>query len=70
MSEYMIVGLRLNRGISKRDFYDAFGKDVYGSYGDIINEHIKEGLLKDEQGFVSLTEKGRDLANYVWKDFI
>ena len=70
MSEYMIVGLRLNRGISKRDFYDTFGKDVYGSYGDIINEHIKEGLLKDEQGFVSLTEKGRDLANYVWKDFI
>ncbi len=70
MSEYMIVGLRMNRGISKRDFYDTFGKDVYGSYGDIINEHIKEGLLKDEQGFVSLTEKGRDLANYVWKDFI
>ena len=70
ISEYMILGLRMNRGISKTDFYDLFGKDVYEMFEDILNRHKKDGLLKDEQGHIVLTTKGRDLANYVWKDFI
>ncbi|MBO4347598.1 MAG: radical SAM family heme chaperone HemW [Lachnospiraceae bacterium] len=70
ISEYMILGLRMNRGISKTDFYDLFGKDVYEMFGDVLNRHKKDGLLKDEQGHIVLTMKGRDLANHVWKDFI
>ena len=69
-SEYMILGLRMNQGISKSRFSLSFCKDVYDIFGDAIIKHIKEGLLEDKEGYIYLTKKGRDLANYVWKDFI
>ncbi|MCR5847532.1 MAG: radical SAM family heme chaperone HemW [Lachnospiraceae bacterium] len=69
-SEYMILGLRMNRGISKKDFTGTFEKDIYEIFGNEINKHLKEGLLEDKEGYIYLTKKGRDLANYVWKDFI
>ncbi|MBR5066165.1 MAG: radical SAM family heme chaperone HemW, partial [Lachnospiraceae bacterium] len=70
MSEYMILGLRMNEGVNLSDFEKTFGKSVLDVYGDKIALHIKEELLERKDNRLFLTEKGRDLANYVWSDFL
>ena len=70
MSEYMFLGLRMNEGICISEFEKTFGISIYQKYGDKINLHIGEGLLDIYEDHLFLTEKGRDLANYVWSDFV
>ncbi len=75
MSERMILGLRLIRGICAEDFAEEFGRTLKEAYGEIIERHTREGLLtteKDENGrsFLRFTEKGLDLENYVLSDFV
>ena len=70
MSETMILGLRMNRGVSKKDFFDKFSEDIYDVYGKELRKHIEEGLLKDTKGTIVLTAPGRDVANYVLCDFV
>ena len=70
MSEYMILGLRMNEGVNLADFEKLFGKSAFDVYGDKIALHIKEELLERKDNHLFLTEKGRDLANYVWSDFL
>ena len=70
MSEYMFLGLRMNEGICISEFEKTFGISINQKYGDKINLHIGEGLLDIYEDHLFLTEKGRDLANYVWSDFV
>lgn len=70
MSEYMFLGLRMMKGVSKEVFLQNFGKDMETVYGDILHKHIQNRLLIEEKGWVRLTEKGIDVSNYVMSDFI
>ncbi|MGN0324929.1 MAG: radical SAM family heme chaperone HemW [Lachnospiraceae bacterium] len=67
--EMMFLGLRMNRGVSGQKFYDLFGCPMESIYGDWLSKMEKEGLLLNE-GSVRLTEKGRDLANFVMAGFL
>ena len=60
----------MNNGIFIPEFEKKFGISVYKKYGDKIKLHIGEGLLVINEDRLFLTEKGRDLANYVWSDFV
>ena len=70
MSEYAFLGLRMNEGICISDFEKTFNASLNEIYGRQINKHIDEGLLEIKEDRLFLTAKGRDLANYVWSDFI
>ena len=71
MSEAVILGLRMNQGVSDKAFYEKFGQHLSDVYPKEILKHKLEGLLKEaEDGSISLTAKGRDLSNYVMADFI
>ena len=71
MSEAVILGLRMNQGVSDKAFYEKFGQHISDVYPKEILKHKLEGLLKEaEDGSISLTAKGRDLSNYVMADFI
>lgn len=67
--EIMFLGLRMNRGVSKEKFLELFGKSMESVYGAWLSKMEKEGLLLNEES-VRLTEKGRDLANYVMAGFL
>lgn len=69
IAEYMIMGLRLIEGINIQEYQDRFSENIYDRYGDIISKHKKNGLLKDIDSHIILTEKGLDLANIVEVDF-
>ena len=70
MAEFMFLGLRLVKGVEKAEFTRRFGKSAEAVYGDIIRKHVREGLLKDENGRIALTERGLDLSNTVMCDFL
>ena len=70
ISEYIILGLRMNEGININLFEKEFNKSIFDLKNDKINLHISEGLLERKGDYLRLTESGRDLANYVWADFL
>ena len=77
MSEFMILGLRLTKGINTADFTRRFGQDVMDIYGKQIRRFLDEKLLEEADAeepagskMIRLSECGLDLANHVMQSFI
>ena len=72
IKEYIILQLRLAKGIDTHEFKIIFGQDIYDIYFSEINECIALGLLTENANKtrIYLTDKGEDLANIVWGKFI
>ncbi len=48
MAEFMFLGLRMMKGISKKQFEQEFGVAYNDIYGEVTDKLIKEGLIKEE----------------------
>ncbi len=70
MEEFMFLGLRLCKGISRTEFAERFGTDYATVYGGITTRLLKQGLLEEDGTFLRLTELGRDLSNRVLAEFL
>jgi len=70
MEEFAFLGLRMQKGISRKEFLKRFGTKIETLYGDVIDKHIKNGLLAADGDRIYLTEYGIDVSNYVLADFI
>ena len=71
MSEYMILGLRLIKGVSPKEFNARFNEDMENKYGDILNKYLNMGLLHTTiDGNFALTDKGLDVSNSVMEEFL
>ncbi|MFW5873269.1 MAG: radical SAM family heme chaperone HemW [Bacillota bacterium] len=69
-SEFMFLGLRMARGILKKEFRELFGETPEYFYNKKINELTAKGLLKSSDKVIKLTDKGRLFANQVFLAFI
>ncbi len=69
-AEFMFMGLRMNKGVSSDEFYKRFGFTPDEKYGEVIAKHIQNGLLVKEENCIRLTDKGRDVCNFVMADFL
>lgn len=70
IEEFCILGLRKIAGIDKNQFRNRFGMEIETKYQDIINKHIKNGLIISDKDSIRLTKRGLDLSNLVEVDFI
>lgn len=70
MKEYMILGLRLVNGISRMEFKDRFGVDLFSVFDTGIRNTLAESLIEIDDDRIRLTKKGLDLANRVFLEFI
>ena len=70
MSEYMILGLRMVKGVSISEFERRFGKTLQDEYGEIIERFTELELLETEGGFLRLTKRGLDISNSVMCEFM
>lgn len=70
IEEYMFMNLRMIKGIDEDEFYRKFNRDIDSIYKDVIEKHIKNGLLIRDKNRIFLSEKGIELSNYVMSDFI
>lgn len=66
--EYMILKLRTLQGINVKFAKEKF--DMENRFKKEIDKLINQELLKIENGYLRLTEKGLDFANIVWEEFI
>lgn len=70
MEEFMFLGLRMIRGISKEEFMKQFHVDINQVYGQVLIKLIDENLLIEVDDQIILSEKGIDISNYVLSEFI
>jgi oxygen-independent coproporphyrinogen-3 oxidase len=70
MEEFMFLGLRLTRGISKAAFQQSFHVTLENIYKEELDRSIKEGLLEENGDRLCLTDKGIDLSNTVMARFL
>lgn len=70
MEEYMFLGMRMTEGISRADFLKQFQVTADFVYGDVLNDLKHDGLIRDENGMIFLTDRGIDVSNYVFSQFL
>lgn len=68
--EYMLIGLRKIEGISINSFKNKFGENPIFVFKNELNRLINEELLQINSDRIKLTNKGLDLANIVWEEFV
>ena len=70
MEEFMFLGLRKTVGISVDDFRKAFGKEIREVYGEQMRKLEEQRLIEYPGNRVRLTERGTDISNYVFSEFM
>ena len=72
MEEFMFLGLRMKKGISKAEFRSRFQLEIQEVYGKVLKELIAKKLVEEDglQERFYLTKKGTDLSNMVLAEFL
>ena len=70
MEEFMFLGLRMIRGVSRTEFKERFNKEMFDIYGPVINKYVDDGFLRLDEDRVALTDAGIDVSNVILSDFI
>lgn len=68
--EFMLLGLRKIQGVSIQDFKTKFVDNPVFVYHSELEKLVNEDLLEIDGDRIKLTNKGLDLANLVWEEFI
>lgn len=70
MEEFMFLGLRKTRGVSRKEFRRIFGKDLNLVYEKTLEKYLKNGMLQESGDKVFLSEEGILLSNQIFADFL
>lgn len=70
MFEYIMLGLRLNKGINIDDFNNKFESDFFHLYKNQIDKLLNHGLIIRDENRIKLSKKGMDISNYVFEEFM
>lgn len=68
--EYMILGLRTIKGVSIQEFKEKYGENPIYLFREELNKLVNEELLEIDLDSIKLTNKGLDLANLVFEEFV
>ncbi len=69
-SEYVFLNLRLREGFALADFHARFGHHFECIFGAVATPLVNDGLLTIERGRVFLTDRGLELADSVFAEFV
>lgn len=70
IKEYVILRLRLNDGIILKDFEKKFNNSIYKYFENEINELKSNNLIIINNDNITLSKRGKEVANLVWEKFI
>lgn len=70
MNEYMILGLRKIDGISIQKFEEKFNENPILLFRKELQKLHEEKLIIIDGDVIKLSNKGLDLANIVWEEFV
>ena len=69
-NEYMLLGLRKIDGINIQNFKNKFVDNPIYLYREELNKLVMDKLVNIDENYIKLTNKGIDLANLVWEEFV
>lgn len=70
MKEFMMLGLRKIEGVSIKEFKNRFTLNPIFVYRKELEKLVTEELIEIDGDKIKLTNKGLDLANLVWEEFV
>lgn len=70
MEEFLFLGLRMMEGISKLEFAEHFHKNIEEIYGKQMEKLVQLDLLENCEERLRLTDKGIDVSNMVFVEFM
>ena len=70
ISEFIFLGLRMNRGIDLDEFSTRFECSIFDKYQGEIEDLSQLGLIEMTASYLKLTQKGRLYSNEVFQRFI
>ena len=70
MEEYMFLGLRTARGISREDFKKRFGESMPREYERTLLSFYRQGYVMQKDGRIFLTDEGIDVSNILLAQFL
>lgn len=68
--EYMLLGLRKIEGINIKKFKNKFAQNPIFIFREQLSKLVDEELIIVDGNEIKLTNKGLDLANIVWEEFV
>lgn len=68
--EYMLLGLRKIEGVSIQRFKEKYVQNPIFLFKEELEKLVNEELLVIDGDYIRLTNKGLDLANIVWEEFV
>ena len=68
--EYMLLGLRTIEGVSISKFKEKYIDNPIFLFRKELEKLVEEKLVMIDGDYIRLTNKGLDLANLVWEEFI
>ncbi len=69
MIEYVMLNLRLKKGIEHEDFQRKFNNVFTLKFRDMLEELNNNFLIKSNSKSTSLTNKGKLLSDYIFSKF-
>jgi oxygen-independent coproporphyrinogen-3 oxidase len=70
MENFMILGLRLIRGVSRSRFYALYGRNLEEVFGPALERLYSQNLLRQTGDWIALTEQGLLFGNDVFASFL
>ena len=70
IEESIFLGLRMNEGIQISDFKEKYNFDFEKEYRNEIEKLSKMELIEIDNNLMKLTQKGREISNSVFVEFI
>ena len=70
MAEFMFLGLRMTKGISKADFQRCFGCTIESVYGEVLEKYESMELLLEKDGRIFLSREGIHVSNSIMAEFL
>lgn len=69
-NEFMMLGFRKIQGVDIARFKEKFIDNPIFLYREKLNKLVEEGLIEVDLNHIKLTNKGIDLANLVFEEFV
>ena len=70
MAEFVFLNLRLREGFALADFNARFGASFDDIFGSRTTRLFEGGLLENLAGRIRLTDRGLELADSVFAEFV
>ena len=69
-SEFVFLNLRLRDGFALADFHERFGRNFECIFGVVATPLFNNGLLTLDRGRIKLTDRGLEMADSVFAEFV